>query len=237
MGAMHEMKRVSKIGWAIALAVCSGLGAVSANAELTLEVTEKAPPAELAADVSAQLIPKCHLISDSEGPLFEFWFVKEIPVKKLGDTVKKSLENIEEASIIGAVVVKNDEMYDFRDDPMDPGIFVMRMALQPQDGNHMGTAPFDTFAILIPYEKDGQLFENGPPDHDFLVEIASEDTVAEHPPILSIQPYDKAEGDFPRLDEADDEEWLFLNLQLPVKVGGESKTLAIHLVYEGIGEL
>lgn len=230
------MKRVSRIGWAIACCICLGLGAVTADAELTLEVTDKAPPTELAADIIAQLIPKSYLISDGEGPMFEFWFVKEIPIKALGENVKKSLEKIEEASLIGAVEVKNDEMYDFRDDPMDPGIFVMRMALQPQDGNHMGTAPFDFFAILIPHEKDGELFEKGPPDHDFLVEIASEDTVAEHPPILSIQPYDKAEGDFPRLDEGE-EDWQFLNLQLPVNVGGESKTLAIHLVYEGIGDV
>ena len=93
----------------------------------------------------------------------------------------------------------------------------------------------DFFAILIPYDKDDELKEYA--DHDFLVELASEDTVAEHPPILAMQPMDSADGEFPRLDENEEEEWHSLCLSFPAKAGETALTLPIKVVFEGIGDI
>ena len=199
-----------------------------------LKVIDKEPPAELDDNLRGQLTPKAHQLSDGDGLFFEFWFASSIPLKAPAETSKDMLKNIEEITLLGAVVVHQEERYDFRDDPIDPGLFVMRLALQPQDGNHMGTAPFNTFALLLPHEKDAEVLEY--PDHETLVELASEDTVAEHPPILSAQPLDDASGEFPRLAEGGDD-WHFLCLKLPAKAGEKNMDLVFQLVFEGVGEL
>ena len=66
-------------------------------------------------------------------------------------------------------------------------------------------------------------------DPEVMVEIAGEDTPAEHPPILSLQPLKKAEGSFPRLAHSDEDAWHFLMLKLSGKVGDETRDMAALL--------
>ncbi len=225
---------IKKAVWILGLL----LAALPAYSEgYTLKVDDKAPPEEASDEVKAQLVEKSYQISDDAGVFFEFWFVQELKLSGFGETTKDSLKNLEEIALIGvAVVHENEEEYtDFRDDPIDPGLYIMRMALQPQDGNHMGTSPFDSFAILISYEKDGDVLEFMDPEE--MVDIASEDTPADHPPILSLQPADDMDGDFPRMEENEEEEWHFLSIKIPAKAGDEHKDLRFNLVVVGIGEL
>ena len=161
-------------------------GIVAAEDGLTVAVADKEPPAELSDEVKGQLAPKSYTISDGKGTIYEFWFVPALKSKTAGPTAKETLLGVEEISVFGAVVVSDAEPHDFRDDPIDKGLFVLRMALQPEDGNHLGTAPYDTFAILIPNAKDAHIKDNR--SHDHMVELAQEGTIAEHPPILSLQP-------------------------------------------------
>jgi hypothetical protein len=150
--------------------------------------------------------------------------------------MRDMLENMEEIALLGVIVVHdNEERFDFREDPIDPGIYMMRMSLQPQDGNHMGTSPFDTFALLVPQDRDEEVVETDDPEE--MVDIASEHTIAEHPPILSLQPLEDAEGEFPRLTHDEEEDWYFLTIELPATADGEPAKLTLNLVFEGIGDL
>jgi hypothetical protein len=211
----------------------SGISAYANDFELKIE--EKAPPEELSDVVKSDIEHKSYQLSDGDGLFFEIWLTKEIKVGEEKDTHKNTLDTVDSISLLGAMVVHREERYDFREDPIDPGLYVLRLSLQPQDGNHMGTAPFDTFAILIPHEMDKMVLEFM--DHDEMVDIASEPTAAEHPPILSLQPMESAEGEFPSLAEHDEEEWFLLNLQLPGKVGDKEVKIPVHLIFEGIGDL
>ena len=209
---------------------------LAAEKSFSLKVEKKAPPEKLNADIKTKIAPVSHQISDNKGLFFEFWFVMEVPLRGFADTTQKTMNKINEISLLGAAIVyENKEQYtDFREDPIDPGLYVMRLSLQPQDGNHLGTSPFDTFAILVPYQKDAEVLEFMDPE--VMVEIASEDTPAEHPPILSLQPLEKPKGSFPRLDHHEEEAWNSLCLKLSGKVGDEKREMAVKLVFEGIGE-
>jgi hypothetical protein len=207
----------------------------SASAEVKLTVADKQPPAELPADVKGQLAPKSYTIADDKGTVYEFWFVPGLKGKTVGATMKETLLGVEEVGLLGAVVVSDAEPHDFRDDPIDKGLFVLRMALQPKDGNHLGTAPYDTFAIMVPAEKDGRIKDAH--NHDGMVEVAKEGTIAKHPPILSLQPIEGATGDFPRIEENTEHEWQFLYLKLPLDVAGKKADLVVGLVVEGHGEI
>jgi hypothetical protein len=227
------MKYIILIPLSIVIACTLALPAF-AN-DFALKIEEKAPPEELADVVKDGLEHKSYQLSDGDGMFFEIWLAKEIKVGEEKETIKKTLDTVDSISLLGAMIVHKEERYDFREDPMDLGLYVLRLSLQPQDGNHMGTAPFDTFAILIPHEMDKMVLELM--DHDEMVDIASEPTAAEHPPILSMQPMDSNEGEFPRLGEHDEEEWFFMCLQLPGKAGDKEVKIPVHLIFEGIGDL
>jgi hypothetical protein len=219
----------------LALAVLAFAAGTARADDLTLSVADKEPPAELAADVRAQLAPKAYTVTTGDGVAFEFWLVPGIQSKSIGATAKETLLAAEPVSVLGAVIASDTEQHDFRDDPIDAGLYVMRLALQPKDGNHMGTAPFDTFAILLPNDRDAQL--KGGKDHEAMVKLAQEGTIAKHPPILSLQPIEKAEGEFPRIETNTEHEWDFVYLKLPVEAAGAKGEIVLGLVVRGIGEL
>lgn len=212
-----------------------GTGLAAAEDGVKLTVTDKAPPAELSAEVKGQLAPKSYQITDADGTTFEFWFVPGLKAKAIGASAKETINNVAEISLLGAAIVSKSAPKDFRDDPVDGGLYVMRLALQPKDGNHMGTAPFDTFAILLPNDRDASL-KNGH-DHDSMVKLAQEGTVAKHPPIMSLQPIEKAEGTFPRIEVNAEKKWSFLYLKLPMDAAGTKADLTLGLVVKGKGEL
>ncbi len=225
------------MAWVAAAGVWLALvTAVAAENGLTLSVVDKPAPADgVEAEIKDAVVPKAYQVSDGDGVFYEFWFVPGLKASAFGGTAKETLDKVAEISLLGIAVVSNDEHHDFRDDPIDPGTYIMRLALQPKDGNHMGTAPYDTFAILVPAALDAELKNFH--DHETMVDLASKDTVAEHPPIFSLQPFEAAGGDVPRLQHDEEEEWHFLMLQLPVEAGGESRTLNLGLIVEGLGEL
>ncbi len=216
-------------------AIVSISGASVAENNFALNVEDKDPPEAISADVREKIVPKVYQVSGADGLFFELWFVPELTVSAIADSTKETLDNVEEISLIGAMIVHQEDHHDFRDDPIDPGTYVLRMSLQPQDGNHMGTSPFDTFAILIPYDKDDELKEYA--DSEFMVELASEDTIAEHPPILALQPMDGVEGEFPRLHVNGEEEWHSFCMKFPAKAGDKSTVLPLFVVFEGIGDI
>jgi len=220
---------------ALFVALCTVAAGLASASDYTLTVADKEPPADLAPEVREALAPKAYQVAGPDGAVYEFWFVPSLTSKANGPTAKETLLGVEEISVFGAVAVTDAEPHDFRDDPIDPGLFVLRMALQPKDGNHLGTAPYDTFAIMIPNARDGQLKER--PDHDTMVELAQEGTIAEHPPILSLQPFEKLEGETPRIELNEEHEWEFLYLTFPIDAAGTKGELKVGLVVHGVGEL
>ena len=231
MKTRHLVSRAIAATCALALSF-----SVYAESDFSVTVEDKEVPKEIDDVVKADLEPKVHLIAGEGDPFFEFWFAKSIEIGSIKEATKDSLESMDEITLLGVLVVHdNEERYDFREDPIDPGVYVMRMALQPKDGNHMGTSPYDTFALLIPQDRDAEA--RAVEYAEDAVDIASEHTIAEHPPILSLQPRDEADGEFPRITHDEEHEWHFLTILLPATSEGEKTELPLNLVFEGIGEL
>lgn len=222
----------------LAVLLASGFGVAADGSDFTLKLEDREPPEELKEDIRAKLDPKVYIISDDEGPLYQFWFVKELIMEKIPAKPQEILSGVAHVSLLGAAIVAGDERcIDFRDDVVDPGVVTMRMGDQPQDGNHMGTAPANTFAILTPADRDESV--EGFPDHDTLVEMSLEGTIAEHPPILYVQYEKKALDSYPQLTVGGEagQVWNILSLKLPAKVGDETIEIAFELVFDGLGDL
>jgi hypothetical protein len=225
------MRLMNLTGAALAAMAFAG----NAAADFSLEILDKDPPAEIRDEVKSQLLPKAYVLSDSGTPFYEFWFVEKLTAAEDKGGVKETLDAVAPVSLLGAMIVHEEERYDFREDPIDPGTYIVRLSLQPQDGNHMGTSPYDTFLVLVPLDADEIVAEYM--DHDEMVELALEPTATAHPPILALQPMDSADGEFPRIDENTDEQWHFLCLKWPTAIGDKTIELPLQIVFEGIGEL
>ncbi|MEX2140802.1 MAG: hypothetical protein WD894_16180 [Pirellulales bacterium] len=202
-----------------------------------LTQTAAKPPAEIAEPIRAVLDGKVVRIVKDDKASFEFWFRKELPLaeKPAGGTL--GLGTMKEGSILGAVRVAG-EHYDFRNEEIPPGVYTVRLGIQPEDGNHLGVAPTRTFALLIPAKHDTKL---EPVGHEQLMKAAAKINAAMHPSSLNLQPVEKAEGEFPRLEERTGGDHKVVLLKLSARLGDanskETTTLTFALVYDGQGTI
>jgi hypothetical protein len=205
------------------------------GAGLTLKVVEKEPPKELDASIRETLITKAVQLLDGDKPVFEIWFRTEIPVKSAPESVEKSLASIRDAALLGVVTVGGDRR-DYKDNELTKGVYTARFAFQPQDGNHLGTAEFPYFAVLVPAKRDTKL--DGISDYKTLVRASSKDTPGDHPVILSLRPAPTTAGEFPALNEPVPEH-KSVRVKVPAKGPDSSQksSVVFELVYEGKGKL
>jgi hypothetical protein len=192
-------------------------------------------PAEVAEPIRKVLNNEAVNLANGDSTFFQFWFRKELPLleQPAGGTI--TLGTLQEGTVLGVLKV-HSERYDFRDEEIPVGIYILRFGIQPEDGNHLGVAPTRTFAVLIPAQADTQL---DPVSHEELMKAAAAINAASHPSNLNLQPVEQADGAFPRLEERNDGQHKALLLQLPARVSGSSDgtKLNVALVYEGTGQL
>jgi hypothetical protein len=206
-----------------------------AQESVRLSVAAADPPEEVAEPIRKVLNKEAVTLAIGESPFFQFWFREELPLAQPPAGGTLALDTLREGTVLGVLKV-SAERYDFRDEEIPMGVYVLRFGIQPEDGNHLGVAPTRTFALLIPAKDDMQL---EPVAHDELMEVAAVINAAGHPSNLNLQPVEQAEGEFPRLGEHNDGEHKVLLLQFPAQVGTspEVTKLNVALVYEGTGQI
>ncbi len=225
------------------LAVSSVLPFVSSTGQaedgaVKLIVTTAQPPKEISDSIRAVLQKNVLRLTGKDGPIFEFWFRETIPLshQPVPGRFVFEFETMRECMLIGVVMV-HSERRDFRDEEIPAGVYTLRLALQPQDGDHLGTAPTRYFTLLSPSKLDREL--QGVSGHDHLVRMSSKVNAVGHPSALNLQPVrNKEEGQFPRLAEHPQDHKL-LYLQIPGKIEGQDKpvVLLFGLVYKGTGDI
>lgn len=215
----------------LAALVCAFTFPSARAAELTLKTTDQEPPAALSAALRALLAPKAIQLLDGDKVAFEFWLVKELPLSAKPASVGKALDGLKTATLLGAVQVPADRR-DYRDDEWHAGVYTMRFVLQPQDGNHLGTAEFNYFAALVPAKLDPK--PEAITDYKALVKASSKETATEHPVILSLRPASSEAGESPKLN-APAPEHKSVRVKIPAQAGGEKTSVTFEIVYEGKG--
>ena len=183
------------------------------GADLKLKTTDAPPPKELDPSIQKLLAAKAVQLVDGDQPAFQFWLINDLPDAK-------ALDGIKQATLLGAVSISKPRR-DYRDDEIAAGVYTMRFSLQPQDGNHLGTADFLTFAVLTPARLDTK--PDGIATYKSLVKASSKETSSDHPVILSLRP---TKGDTVELVEPAPE-----HKSVRVKIG----SLPFEIVYQGTG--
>lgn len=194
------MKRLESI--TLGLLLAAALTGAAAAGEFTHEVVSGAP--EGLPEATAELVTADGIeVKDPDGKVVARYWGREAAFEgEPAEGFGIRFDSIPEGALI-AVVEFPDKGSDFREQTISPGLYTLRYALHPEDGNHMGVAPSRDFAVLTPADKDPEPAKNY--DFDGLVELTAL-AGNPHPTIARIE---LPEGDeSPNLWENDYELWV-----------------------------
>jgi len=200
-------------------------------ADFTVKTVETPVPKELGESIRSVLEPKTIQLEKDGKPVIEIWLRRDVPLKSSA----AKLDSLAEATLVGAVAVRSGGLTDYKNNEVPQGIFTARYILQPQDGDHLGSAEFNYFIALIGTDTDKEL--TGLDKFRPVTKASGKLTPSGHPLIISLRPVSGDAGKTPRLTEPTAEHKA-VRLSLTAKgPGGEKVELPFDLVYEGHGHI
>jgi hypothetical protein len=205
------------------------LAASTYAAETNLVVADKPAPDNLTEPIRAVLQAKAVQLLAEGKPIYQLWWVREVPLKQKPSAAGKALESVDEMTLLGAATVGEGQR-DYKDSEIPPGAYTVRFGLQPQDGDHLGTAEFPYFAVLIPAKNDPD--PAGIKTYKSMVKASGKATATGHPAILSLRPVASEASESPALTTPAPEHRA-IRFKLPAKAGGEQTSITFELVYHG----
>ncbi|MBX9623528.1 MAG: hypothetical protein K2X82_06915 [Gemmataceae bacterium] len=191
---------------------------------------EKAdPPAAVAEAVRKTLAADALVVRRGDDVVMRVWFRQSIPVKATDDQVKNGLtyREIPEGELVG-VLEFPEPFTDFRRQKLPAGAYTLRFAVQPDIGDHTGTAPHPEFCLLTPAEKDAS---PEPVVKAELIVRSSAVNEGKHPAVLLLFPY-FGKDDGPAVAGKGDGVWV-VNARRPIAAEGVKGTLGFGITVAG----
>lgn len=172
----------------VTISLCS-FAATGFAEDYALEKAETVP-AGLASDVAAALAPNGYRIVSGKKAVCEIWLCKDIPVKSDFQPTLSLKYPLTSGELIGVLQVpKRSKFSDFREQPIEDGLYTLRYGKQPQDGNHIGTSEYSDFLLALPAKEDESTSEVD--DVDKLQTASAEATGGAHPAIFQLLPLEE----------------------------------------------
>jgi len=193
------------------------------------------PPQELSAAVRETLSGDALRVIGPNGPLCEIWLRKVVPAKTtVTEELGISFGQLAEGTLIAAVRFPS-QVRDFRRQRVKPGVYTLRYALVPVDGNHSGVAPQRDFLLATPAAADPSPANI---TRDEALNLSRKTTGTNHPSVWSIAAGGNAAGAVPTLNHQEDGDLWLLELRVQVRPGGEgaptpAATVAMRMVVVG----
>lgn len=182
MPARERLLRIGRFVLVLLLANASGVRAQSLSAARS----EVPPPDELSAAVKGSLGGAAAKVQSGTVTL-EFWWVKSLDASESGE----GWARVAEGSLVGAVRI-SDPYPDVRGRRIKPGVYTLRYALQPMNGDHLGVSPHREFLLVSPAAAD---MSTAPTGHQGTVDLSKQTTGVAHPAVWSLDPPTGASGE------------------------------------------
>ena len=149
---------------------------------LTATKASAPPPSEVAPPIAALLAPDAVSVTVGDVPI-QLWWVKALPLEAAPSSAPQ-WENVSEGTLIGVIRV-GATWHDIRGYVVKPGVYTLRFALQPQNGDHLGVSPNREFLLLAPASVD-----TAPDVVGFkgAVDLSKKAVNRAHPSALSLDP-------------------------------------------------
>jgi hypothetical protein len=165
---------------------------LAAEPKMSAKVEKVSPPELLAEPVRKLLDGQALVVRDGGAEVMTVWFRAAIPVKATEEQAKNGLtyREIPEGTLVGAVRFPA-KFTDFRKQEIAAGVYTLRFAVQPDIGDHTGTAPHPEFCLMVAADKDAT---PGAIEKKKLIELSSLVNEGRHPAVLLKWPYDGKES-------------------------------------------
>ena len=218
------------------------LAMVSKEARYELvEIDEKSAPSAEAAKLPSDIPEAFAKLLDPRGlrlktpdeAVYDIWLRKELPLADASERMRIKFPAVPEGSFLGVIRSYGLEV-DYRESDVEPGFYAMRYALQPEDGDHMGTADTRDFVILTGFDEDT---DPAPVADDVeLSELSILASSSDHPLVCYLIPPRDEERDGPAVyRHPEREEWVAdLILQARAPDAEKSHGVRVGLVLIGI---
>jgi hypothetical protein len=166
----------------VAALVSAAVPRVSSAQAPTVTSAAVAVPPEVAPAIAAALGGDVVTVTTGSAKL-EFWWVKALPLRE-GAPGTPSWADVPEGALTG-VVRLGAAWNDIRGYTIRPGVYTLRFALQPQNGDHMGMSPNREFLLPGPAADDTSV---APVGYDGAVALAKKASRRAHPASISVDP-------------------------------------------------
>ena len=185
-----------------------------------------AAPQELSSAVRDTLSGEALQVTGPNGVLCEVWLRKAVPTAATPTQDKEiAFGQIAEGTLLGAIRFPSGGV-DYRGTGIKPGVYTLRYALIPEDGNHLGAAPPQRdFLLLGPAAGDTN---PATVTRDQTLDLSRAVTGMRHPTVWSLSPSTAAA--LPAMTHQDDPDCWMLNFPLIFEGG---KTVPAALVVHG----
>lgn len=215
------------------LALLSSFAPFAATAraedEYNVEALNEPAPSDagLSAEIVAQISPTgFKVMKGTNRTVCSFWPVKELAAKKDFQPTAALLYPLEMGQLLGVINFKR-KGEDFRGQEIESGTYTVRFALQPEDGNHVGTSDTRDFVLLLK-----------PSDDTSPAVIAKEQLMPKsaavagttHPCMMALQSADGAAKTLPAVEHDADRELTSVTFNQKKAGGGD---LPMRLVVVG----
>jgi hypothetical protein len=142
------------------------------------------PPSDVAPSIAGALQKNGTKITNNGTPYCEIWFRTDKPSggKNAGEEAV-SLPTIPQGVLL-AVIRFDGKGSDRRGQNIKAGVYTLRYALMPVNGDHQGAAPQRDFMLLVPASDDKDL--NAMPSFEALVAMSRKASGTPHPAVISM---------------------------------------------------
>ena len=187
------------------------------------KVEKIGPPSDAAvpAAMKKALAPEGYRVTLDDGSMVELW--PRAQVSTAGKQREDATYGFAPASFVGVIHFEKNTR-DYRGDAISAGTYNLRYAVQPSDGDHLGTSPTPDFLLLTPPAADSD------PDATYsfaqLVDLSRQVTGKKHPAPFNLIPPEA--GEFPSVSTDADSHTI-----LSFKLKTQSGDLPVALVVKG----
>lgn len=173
-----------------------------AQAEFTLQPSPALSTLQIPAALADRLDPQGSRIIHRQDTICDIWWLKSLPaVPSTGSEPDILYGTLQPGTLVGLLQFITPQAEDARDQKLKPGLYTMRYAQIPEDGNHMGVSQYRDFVLLSPLSADTQL--DKVLAFDDLVNLSRKAAGTGHPAVISLGPANPAYKKLPALLQDD----------------------------------
>ena len=150
-------------------------------------IAEKTAPPEAIADAITEVLGDDSIrVRHGADDLCTVWFRKSIRARATAEQAQNGLtyREIPTGALVGVIHLPR-KWIDFRKQEIPPGVYTLRLAIQPTSDDHSDTAPHKEFCLLCAADRD---VKPDPLEMKTLVELSAASHDAKHPAVLLLFP-------------------------------------------------